>query len=201
MEENKLPLVELTIDLQDDDTGVYAISFVDDPATEIEWYAFNKDSKPVKFASDDNKQMITAPIMLADTPIYRYSKVMGEYNVIFRKDTIMDMMKKYRMTNIIDSVNEQHNPDVEVEGVYLVESFIVDDRITMNAPFDKIPEGSWMGTYYIEDKEYYNKLVSSDDFNGFSLEGTFDNIMVEDNISDEYIIQYIKEQLAKINKK
>ena len=75
MEENKLPLVELTIDLQDDDTGVYAISFVDDPATEIEWYAFNKDSKPVKFASDDNKQMITAPIMLADTPIYRYSKV------------------------------------------------------------------------------------------------------------------------------
>ena len=196
--EDKLPLIELRVDLQDEDTGVYAISFVDEPATEIEWYAFNKESKPMKFASDDKKQMITAPIMLSDTPIYRYSPVMGEYNVIFRKDTIMNMMKKYHMTNTTDSVNEQHNPEAVVSRVYLVESFIVDDRIQMNAPFDKVPDGTWMGTYYIEDKEYYNKLVSSDEFNGFSLEGIFDNVMVEDKITDEYIIQYVNEQLSKL---
>ena len=50
-----LPLVELTVDLEDENTGVYAISFVDNPATEVDWYAFDS-KKPHKFDSDDTKQ-------------------------------------------------------------------------------------------------------------------------------------------------
>ena len=113
-----LPLVELTVDLEDENTGVYAISFVDNPATEVDWYAFS-DKKINKFNGDDVKQLITGPIMLANTPIYRYHPQMGEYNVIFRPDTILDMMKKYMSSNMKDNVNEQHDSSKVVDGVYI----------------------------------------------------------------------------------
>jgi hypothetical protein len=58
-----------------------------------------------------------------------------------------------------------------VDGVYMVESFIVGDRAKSEL-YPNIPKGSWMATFYIKDKEYYNKLVS-ENFNGFSLEGRF----------------------------
>ena len=35
-----------------------------------------------------------------------------------------------------------------------------------------------MGTFYIEDKEYYNELVNNPEFNGFSLEGMFDEELI-----------------------
>lgn len=172
-----LPLIELTVDLDDENTGVYAISFVDSPATEVDWYAFDS-KKPHKFDSDDTKQMITGPVMLANTPIYRYHPQMGEYNVIFRDETVMDMMKKYMSSDLKDNVNEQHDSSKVVKGVHLVESFILDDRMELNGVFKDLPKGTWMGTFYIEDKLYYNELVNNPEFNGFSLEGMFDEELI-----------------------
>ena len=45
MEERNLPTVYLEIDVEDMESGVTAISFVDSPATEVEWMTFS-DNKP-----------------------------------------------------------------------------------------------------------------------------------------------------------
>lgn len=173
-------IVYLDINLDDEESGVDAISFVDRPAIEMEWLAFSKDKKDkVNFGKDDVKQMITSPIMLAETEIYRFDPVNGEYYVKFSEETIRNMMIKYFKEDKINNVNEQHDSNRVVEDVYLVESFIVDDRVSLNG-FD-VPKGSWVGTFYIDNVDYYNKLVNDPEFNGFSLEGNF-NSKEEDEV-------------------
>ena len=160
---------------------------------------YNPQFSNQKFKGDDVKQMITGPVMLADTPIYRYQEGVGEYNVIFRPDAIMDMMKKYMSSDMKDNVNEQHNSNRVVEGVYLVESFILDDRMDLNGTYKNLPKGTWMGTFYIEDKEYYNELVNNPEFNGFSLEGIFDETVVPEEVISEHLYSKIQDILDDIN--
>ena len=81
------------------------------------------------------------------------------------------MMKKYFMENKINNINEQHDPTKVIDGVYMIESFIVGDRAKSEL-YPNIPKGSWMATFYIKDKNYYEKL-KEENFNGISLEGTF----------------------------
>jgi hypothetical protein len=123
------------------------------------------------FEEKNLKQIITAPVMIAETPIPRFNPILGEYDVLFSEETIFNMMKKYFIENKINNINEQHDPTKVVDGVYMVESFIVGDRAKSEL-YPNIPKGSWMATFYIKDKEYYNKLMM-ENFNGFSLEGMF----------------------------
>jgi hypothetical protein len=123
------------------------------------------------FEEKNTKQIITAPVMLAETPIPRFNPILGEYDVLFSEETIFNMMKKYFIENKINNVNEQHDPTKVVDGVYMIESFIIGDRAKSEL-YPNIPKGSWMATFYIKDKEYYEKLMN-ENFNGFSLEGMF----------------------------
>ena len=164
----EIPTIELTVDMDDMYSGVEAISFVDDPAIQMDWVAFSKQQK---FKKDDVKQIITSPVMLANTPIYRYSEDMGEYNVVYTPESIFNMRNKFMMESRLHQVNEDHDSKKKVDGVYMVESFITGDKVKSEL-FD-IPEGSWVASWYIKDPEYYNKLVTSEDFNGVSLEGYF----------------------------
>jgi hypothetical protein len=123
------------------------------------------------FVDQAPKQIITAPVMIAETPIPRYNPILGEYDALFSEETIFNMMKKYFMENKINNINEQHDPTKVIDGVYMIESFIVGDRAKSEL-YPNIPKGSWMATFYIKDKNYYEKL-KEENFNGISLEGTF----------------------------
>lgn len=165
------PIIYLDIEEDDMYSGVEAISFVDNPAIEMDWFAYNKEKKPVKFAKDDAKRIITSPVMLANTPIYRYNEEMGEYYVAYKPEAIFKMRNKFMMDNRMHQVNEDHDSKKKVEGVYMVESFIVGDKVKSEL-FD-VPDGSWVASWFVKDPDYYNKLVTSEDFNGVSLEGYF----------------------------
>lgn len=165
------PIIYLDIEEDDMYSGVEAIAFVDNPAIDMDWFAYNKEKKPTKFAKDDTKRIITSPVMLADTPIYRYNEEMGEYYVAYKPEAIFKMRNKFMMESRMHQVNEDHDSKKKVEGVYMVESFITGDKIKSEL-FD-VPDGSWVASWFIKDPEYYNKLVTSDDFNGVSLEGYF----------------------------
>jgi hypothetical protein len=54
----------------------------------------------------------------------------------------------------------------------MIESFIVGDRTTSEL-YPDLPKGSWVASFYIEDKEYWNK-IKQEGFTGFSLEGFFE---------------------------
>lgn len=180
--ENKLPIIYLDIDYNDQDTGVNAISFVDAPATEIMWEKFNTVQR---FEKNKAKRVVTGPVMLAETPIKRISPTIGEYFVKFSKATIFDMMKKYFKQNKIHTVNEDHNPKRVVNNVIMIESFIVGDRIKSEL-YPDLPEGTWMASFFIESEDYWNDVIMSDEFAGFSLEGMFSERMEEEVIEETY---------------
>lgn len=167
-----LPLYYLEIDENNPESGLDAISFVDAPAIEINWYTFKKE-EVYTFKADEVKRVVTAPVMLCEHPIYRVSSDGTEYNVKFSEETIFKMMKKYFRDNRIHNVNENHNPNNIVDNVTMIESFIVGDRTTSKL-YPDLTKGSWVASFYIHDQEYWDNVIMSDEFTGFSLEGGFD---------------------------
>jgi hypothetical protein len=166
---DKYPIIYLDIDENDMNSGMSSLSFVDRPATNIEWQTFNDD---YYFKKNEIQRLITSPVMLAETPILRHSDIFGQYYVKFSKQAIFNMMKKYFKENKIHRVNEQHNSKRQVNNVYMVESFIVGDKVTSNL-FNNIADGSWVATFFVEDELYWEDNIMNGDFNGFSLEGNF----------------------------
>jgi len=96
--EKNIPIfnLEITNDLEDD-VEVDLISLVDRPAIERSFLAFNENKEiKMEFAiQDEDQQIISGPLMLADTPIYRNDHN-GEYYVVFTKETIK-MHKQQKM--------------------------------------------------------------------------------------------------------
>jgi hypothetical protein len=185
MEENNTPIIYLEIDFDDMESGVSAISFVDAPATEIGWQTFSKQQV---FEKKDVQRIITGPVMIAETPIYRYSPSVGPYYVKFSKKTIFDMMKKYFKDNRIHQINENHNSKAKVNDVYMVESFIIGER-TQSESFSTLSDGTWMASFFVENEQYWNDVVMKGDFTGFSLEGMF---------SERHEMELVNEVYSKI---
>jgi hypothetical protein len=141
----------------------------------MEWVnhnMWNNNMSKVHFSLNEEKRIITAPVMLAETEILRYNPSIGKYYVKFSEETIMKMMKKYFKDNKIHRVNEEHDPRRVADGVYMIESFIVGDR-TESKLYPDLPKGSWVASFYIEDKEYWEK-IKQEGFTGVSLEGFFE---------------------------
>lgn len=120
---------------------------------------------------DNEKRLVTAPVMIAETAIPRFNPDLGKYYVKFSKDTIEKMMKKYFKENKIHKVNTNHDPRQQKDGIYMMESYIVGDR-TDSRIFPDLPEGSWVATYYVDNDEVWEKIKDGE-YNGFSLEGYF----------------------------
>ena len=135
---------------------------------------------------DNEKRIVTAPVMLAETPIMRYNSELGKYWVKFKADTIEKMMRKYFKENKIHKVNTNHDPKSQKDGVYMMESYIVGDRNSSKL-FPNVPEGSWVATYYVDNDDVWEKIKEGE-YNGFSLEGYF-------------IEKYEDEMIEKVTKK
>jgi hypothetical protein len=180
-----LPIVYLEInpDATDEETGMYRTSFVTSPATETVWTKFSNDVS--QFEKNEMKRIVTGPIMLAETEIYRTSPIIGEYFVKFSEDTIFQMMTKYFEQNKIHNINEQHDENRIVDDVFMVESFIIGDRVSSEL-YPNLPKGTWMASFYIKDESYWNETIMGNEFSGFSLEGFFTESYEDQMIDDIY---------------
>jgi hypothetical protein len=167
----------------------------------IEWAIrkmdqINRELRMMPFAKYDfkdfneEKRMVTAPVMVAETPIARWNPDLGKYFVKFKPETIEKMMKKYFRENKIHKVNVNHDSKQKKDGVYMMESYIVGDRNTSNL-FPDLPDGSWVATYYVDNDEVWDKIKSGE-YNGFSLEGYFIEKYEDD------MIEKVKEELEAI---
>jgi hypothetical protein len=168
-----LPLYMLEIsDDVNDDAEVSFVALVDRPAIKKNWNAF-KDIQKFEIISED-KRIISGPIMLADSPIYRRDDVYGEYYVAFSKDTIVKIVQKFFKKRYQSNINLEHSQDFQVEGVTMFESFISDkDRGIMPMKgFEDAPEGSWFGSMFVENDKVWSEIKDGT-FKGFSVEGIF----------------------------
>ena len=166
--DKELEVIELIIG---EDGEVSAIALVDNPAIESNWMAFNKQQQ---FAiQDEEKRIVSGYLMKADLPILRIDNG-KEFYVVFRKETIKDIVFKFMKEGLNDSTNLMHNSNQIAEGVYLFESLLIDSDRSVKAPdnFEDAPDGSWWGSMRVDNDEIWQQIKEGK-FKGFSVEGMF----------------------------
>jgi len=182
----KLPVIYLTID-DEHDTGLDFISLVDRPAIERNWMAF---AKKQKFALNEEKRIVSGICMTADYPIYRKDEDEREYYVVFDADSIRKIAYKFMKEGKTSATNLDH--ETEVDGVFMFESFLIDDTKPTPKGFDKAPNGSWFVSYKVDNDDVWAQ-VKDGTFNGFSVEGVFSESRQMD--VDKMIIEEIEKAL------
>jgi hypothetical protein len=192
----KLPIYEMIIDDEAEKSGVTFVALVDDPAIERDFMAFSKE---FKFIADNERRIITGPLMIADMPIYRRNEKMGEFYVVFRKAQIERMVQDFFSNGWNENLNEMHTRAKKIEGAILFESFIVDSSRGIAPPkgFEDVPDGSWFGSYKITDDKIWED-VKSGKFRGYSIEA--ENMLLEPvKLSkDEELLADIKNLISKL---
>lgn len=170
-----MKIFELEIDELNEEHGVTMVALVDNPAIKRNWMAFMEDHKPESLqqfkVQDEEKRVVSGPLMVANLPIYRYNEDMGDHYVVFRPDVIEKIVLRFFKEKRMDEANIMHD-GVKVGGVYLFESFIIDDRKLTPIGHDKLPNGSWFGSFKVENDAVWEQ-VKNGEFNGFSVEGMF----------------------------
>lgn len=168
--------------ISDDETGMFRISLVDDPAVMSNFQAFDAHKKPMMYAiQDEEKRLVRGCIMRADFPIYRRDEKMGEYYVIYKAEEIRKMAEKYLLEGRQNDVNLMHEEGADVDGVQMVQYFIKGDGIQVDG-FDDCADGSLFGEFHVVNDEVWEEIKAGT-YKGFSLEGIFD--LVPEQNKDE----------------
>ena len=155
---------------ESEELGMFSVSLVDFPAVETSFLCFKEEKPKQLFFAKPEEHIITGVALRADLPIYRVNPKTGEeYYVVFTKETIKKMIARYSKQGMMNNVDLQHSGEL-VSGVYMVESFIInDERGIRPKEFSDIEDGSWIVSYYVEDEDLWNKIKNGNDLNGFSI--------------------------------
>ena len=192
---SELPVFELLIsDDLDSDLEVNMVSFVDKPAIEKNFLAFNEH---LCFAIESEEQrIVSGALILADTKIFRRDPDGGEYYVTFPKETIKKLVLKFFKKGFQTNVNIMHTQGAIMQGVTMFESWIIDKErgIMPMKGFENVTDGSWFGSFKVENDEVW-EMIKSGEVKGFSVEGMF-NYSVS---KDEMLMQQVYEILNKVN--
>ena len=142
---------------------------------------------------DEDKHIISGPLMLADEPIYRNNSKFGEHYVIFKPETIKDISIKFAKKGYQQNVNLMHDSNMQLDGLVMFESFIVDRSrgILPMEGFEDAKDGSWFGSFYVENPQAW-QLIKDGKVKGFSVEGFFDYAL-PDNRKKTYAEQKLAE--------
>jgi hypothetical protein len=195
----ELPIYKLTINPSDEDsTEVNFVALVDEPAIMKTWMAFNKSKQ--LFKGDKEKRMITGPLMVADLPIPRRDASGKEYYVVFDSQTIEQIALKFFRKGYHKNVNLMHEASAKVDGVYMFESWITNSELGKGVPkgFDELPDGSWFGTFKVDNMEVWETFIKTGEFKGFSVEGIFEHNL--ETTEREDVIQDVIDAIMSIVK-
>lgn len=196
--DKKLPIYSLVID-PNDESGVSYVALVDMPAIQKNWQAFSEHKKHT-FAINNERRILTGPLMIPDLPIYREDQ-MGQYYVVFTKDTIYNIVYKYFKQGNTNNVNLMHDDSRIPSGCFMFESFIVDRSRGINPPpqFGDMIDGTWFGSFKINNEDIWNNYVKTGIFNGFSVEGLFEHKYIVDK--DQQQIENIANRILSMRLK
>tara|TARA_R100000935_G_scaffold56767_1_gene89134 strand:- start:888 stop:1490 length:603 start_codon:yes stop_codon:yes gene_type:complete len=184
-------IIELILDEDQEDSGVEAISVVENPAIESDFVALQAQEIKLATISKDKKILLGA-LLIPNKPIYRNSDE-GEYYIFFSKDTIVKASQMYLRNGYQNKSTLEHAQ--ALKGLTLVESWIVEDEVQ-----DKsrkyglnVPVGTWMGAVKVNNDKIWDEYVKTNKVKGFSIEGYFADKM-------ERPKEKIKEDMSKNDK-
>lgn len=165
-----LPVYKIIIP-EDDETGIQYVSFVENPAIKEHFMAF-ADKKFSFEITNEEKRIVSGPAIVADMPIARNMPPMGQFYVVFDRESIWSLGKKLARNKRYSSINTDH--DTTVEGVHMIEMFFIDRERGINPPkgYEDLTDGSMWASYLVDNDEVWEK-VKRGEWKGFSIEGNF----------------------------
>lgn len=164
----KIPTIEAI--LTDEETGISVISWVSNPATQVDMLCFNKENEKELSFADEEQHMVTSVVMLADTKIYRETESGQPFYIFYSKDTLKRMCEKMLKDGVFNTCSFEHNGKIiEAGQINLVELYTKDND--KKSPFN-IPDGSIIATYKVHNDKIWEAFKSGE-ISGISLEGTF----------------------------
>ena len=165
-----MKVIKLSIP-ENESEGLELISLVDVPAHLHQWHAFTVQS--LTFSTDTMRRWVTGVFMIPNKPIYRNSGG-REWMAVFSADDIRKMGERFMKVSggLGSTINHDSNRKAKA---FLVESYFTDVNRGIVAPkwAGDLPNGTWVGSYKIEDDKTWG-MVLSGEINGFSVEGMFD---------------------------
>lgn len=179
--ENIIPIIELK-----PNGSLNNIALVTAPAIEELFLTFSDEVQRFRF-EDDEKHLVTGPVMIPDRKILRIDLDGNPYYVWFSKETIEELSQTFMRDMKNRDFNLQHAENVR--GIYVTESWLTgkNDK-SKDMGFD-LPEGSWMMTVKIEDPLIWER-IKSDELRGFSIDGFFQIVKEPDY---EAILQQVND--------
>lgn len=200
--DTRLPIYRATID-NSDDTGMFVVSLVDEPAVEVDFLAFDKQTEQLEFAIQDEEQRkVLGVVMIPNKLIYRRDSNGFEYFIKYEPDTIHQMVEKFFRDVNPNNVDTDHNFEL-VEGVVLSQAFFKNTEKGINpAGFEDLPDDTLFFEYHILNDEIWNGIKEGT-WKGFSLAGYFNVEPVEMKKEEPKpsVLDDIEDLIKKINNK
>lgn len=174
MKKPKIPVYEAKI-RETDNTGIFAMSFVEVPAVEELFVALRANAHKVTLVKNKAKQILTGVVLKPNQLIYRNDDQLGEYYLKYTAEDIERIALKMMRTGVgLKTTTHQH--EAPLKGNYLTEVWLV-----VNPKIDKsvalglgeLPKGTLCASYKITDTKYWRDEVVTGNVKGFSLEGLF----------------------------
>ena len=133
-----------------------------------------------------DKQILVGPAMIPNQMIYRMDED-GSYYVYFSEETIEKIAYKYMEKKYTDSANIEHNGYEPLKDVFVVESWIVKDPARDKSLIymgKEMPMGTWMVAMRIKNSEVWNDYVKTGLVRGFSVEGFFADMLINNQTKE-----------------
>lgn len=197
--QNKLPIYYASIneDLEGQDLklqGIQNIALVESPAMLTDWLMFEEHKNTeLKMAINEEQRIITAPVIVADLPIYRKvedpvgSGIFKEFYVVYTKEANMQILQKYMRDGNQNKNKVTHDTTNLTKGVNVFEVFISDNSRGISAPkgLENLPDGTIFCSMKISNDDVWN-MAKKGLVKGISLEGYFD-LELEAELTDSEV--------------
>lgn len=181
--------IELFIDEESKDDGIYAISLVEFPAIEENFVALSQHKVEFK-TLDEDKRIVVGLALIPNKKIYRRKKDY-EYNIVFSDETVRKASELYLKSLKNNNTTLEHQS--LTSGVSVIESWIVEDeRMDKSNLYGlNATKGSWVVTMKVDNDNVWEDIKKKR-YLGLSIEGIFsdklEDLSKKDNKSDEEIL-------------
>ena len=125
-----------------------------------------------RFQELEGQNMVVAPAMIADKLILRIDESGDPYYGFFDSSAIKTAAYAFQKFKLIDKFNINHDDNQVAEGVYLAETWLVQDTELDKSQYFgyRLPKGSWMTVLRIEDQDLYDNYIATGELKGLSVE-------------------------------
>lgn len=190
---------------ENDESGIYAISLVDDPATKELFISLSAEQTDIQLATvNEEKRLVVGAVLIPNQLIMRNDPDGGEpFNIMFEAETIKGIQEKFIKNGFQNNSTIEHDGKF-IEDVTFTETWIKEDEVHDKSVMYgfKQPIGTLFAMQKINNDEVWNDYIKTGKVKGFSIDGTkfgLEKINLNTNYMNlEAIANAIKEGFASI---